>query len=259
MKFHPPHTDIVDRAVNRVTSACKTAFKDDLVCITLKGSIIKGDFIPRYSDFDFHIFLKPEAMDGEKVPKVDGAIKFQKAFGEVNPEDFSVSQFQIYFINSMKYPSDWLPPVKGTYQIIWGKLPSSAGEMDNVKYIQQAKHFLTSIESDRKKIVERFVDKTNTQIPQIVRLLGAVLKSYMYSVAILLTLKPRKVLQTKLDKLIQIVEEGIDSKGHFSKYYHYASNWHRLLENLEQMREAFREGTKALDEIIYWYNVYQEK
>nr|ADQ54424.1 conserved hypothetical protein [uncultured marine crenarchaeote E37-7F] len=259
MKFSPLQTGIVDHAVSLVVSACEKTFTDNLVCITLKGSTIKGDFFPGYSDLDFHVFLKPEVMDGEKCPKVEGAIRFQKAFGNVNPEDFGVSQFQIYFINSKKYPSDWLPPVKGTYKIIWGKLPSTAREMDDLIYLHQAKQFLTSVEADRKKIVERFVDKTNTQIPQIVRLLGAVLKSYMYSVSMLLTLKPRMILRTKLDKLIQIIEEGIESKGHFSKYFDYVSNWNRLLGGPDQIRDAFREGTKALDEIICWYNNYQDK
>lgn len=259
MTFSPPQTDIVDDAVSLVVTACKTAFTTNLVCVTLKGSIIKGDFIPGYSDFDFHVFLKPDAMDGEKVPKVDGAIRFQKAFGNVNPEEFGVSQFQIYFINSQHYPSHWSPPLKGTYQVLYGKVPFTVREGDDSAYLRFAKQNLTTIEYGRRKIVERFVDKPNKQIPRIVRLLGASLKSYMYSVAMLLTLNPRKILRTKLDKLIQIVEDGIDSKGHFSKYYNYASNWNLVLQDLDQMRDAFREGTKALDEIINWYRNYQEK
>lgn len=259
VKFTPPQSDIVDRAVRCVVSACKKAFSDSLVCITLKGSAIKGDFIPGYSDFDFHVFLEPEAMDGEKVPKVEGAIRFQKAFGTVNPEEFGVSQFQIYFINSKKYPSDWSPPIKETYKVLYGKLPLTGSELDDVSYLRFAKQNLTSVEYARRKIVERFVDKANTRIPHTVRLLGASLKSYMYSVAMLLTLNPRRILRTKLDTLIQIIEEGVESKGHFSKFYEYMSNWNVLQQDHEQIRDSFREGCKALDEIICWYHNYQDK
>lgn len=258
MRFSPPGAEILNCAVDLVVSGCKTAFMDSLVCVILKGSAVRGDFIQGYSDFDFNVFLKPEVMDGEKSPNIEGAIQFQKAFGDIDPKDFGASQFQIYFINSEKYPHDWVSPVEGTYKIFWGDLPSIAKEMEDSMYLSYAKQFISDVEYSRKKIVERFVDKPNIRLPPVVRLLGASLKGYMYSVSVLLTSKPKIVLRSTLDKLLPIVEEGIGSKGYFSKFFGYVVNWSLVKRNYEYAREAFREGTKALDEIDCWSRSCQD-
>ena len=252
MKFNLPIAEILNNAVNLVVSASKTAFKDSLVCVTLKGSAVRGDFIQGYSDFDFHVFLKHKAMDDERVPKVEGALQFQKTFGDIDPEEFGVSQFQIYFIDSGNYPHDWVPPVEGTYRICWGNLPSTGKEMDDSMYLKYAKRFLLDVEFSRKKLVGRFVDKPNNKVPSVVRLLGATLKGYMYSVSILLTSKPKIVLKLTLDKLLPVVEDGIGSKGHFSRFFEYIFNWTLIKQDYEYAREAFREGIRALDELYYW-------
>lgn len=251
MKFNPPRPEILDHAAALVVSASKTAFADNLECVILKGSAVKGDFIQGYSDLDFDVFLKPEAMDSERVPKIKGAIRFQKAFGSVNPEDFN-GKFQIYFINSEKYPPDWVPSVAETCKICWGNLPSCAEELDDLTYLQHAKQFLLNAEHDKQSHVNRFVDKPNGEVPAVIRLLGATIKAYMYSISMLLTSKPKFVLGLKLDRLIAIVEEGINSEGHFSKFFECVSNWSLIRQDCDYARDAFREGIEALDEIICW-------
>jgi len=245
----------LDRAVALVVSASKTAFAENLECVILKGSAVKGDFFQGYSDFDFNVFLKPVAMDSERVPKVEEAIRFQKAFGEVEPQDFGASQFQIYFINSERYPPDWVPPVEGAYKALWGVLPLTAKEVDDSIYLSFAKQDLTTVEQNKQSIVGRFVDKPNTGVPKIVRLLGATLKGHVYSVSALLTSKPKVVHRSRLDELILLVEEGLRSEGHFAKFFEYISNWTRIQQDYECAREAFREGTRALDEIARWSTV----
>jgi len=252
MKYSPPKAEVLDSAVSMVVSACRTVFMDSLECVILKGSAVKGDFVQGYSDFDFHVFLKPEAMDGETSPEVEGAIEFQKAIGNFNPKDFGASQFQIYFINSEKYPQDWLPPTEGTCKILWGKMPSNLRKIDDSTYLRYARQFLSSVESDKQKLIERFVDKPNSGVPSVVRLLGATVKGHIYSVSMLLASKPKTVLRMKLDELIPVVEAGIGSKGNISKFFEYISNWSLMQENCEYAREAFRVGIEALEEISGW-------
>jgi hypothetical protein len=199
------------------------------------------------------------AMDGERAPEVEGAIRFQKAFGDVNPEDFGASQFQIYFLNSEKYPPDWGPPVEGTYRVCWGNLPSTAKEMDDSTYLRHAKQSLLGVEDSQKKLVERFVDKPNSRVPAVVRLQGATVKSYVYDISMLLTMKPKVVLRLRLDELISIVEEGIKSKGCFSGFFEQISNWSRIQQDFEYARNVFREGAKALDEVACWFADYQKR
>jgi len=254
VRFDPPSPETLNRAVGLVVSACRTAFAQNLVCVTLKGSAVKGDFIPGYSDFDFHVFLKPEVMDGEDVPKAKYAVQFQRAFGQVDPADFEVSQFQIYFINSEKYPEDWAPPIKETYRILWGSLPETAKELDDDAYIRFAEQHLSlsSIEYSRRSNVAKFVDKPDTQIAHNVRLVGATLKNYMYSISILLTKEPKAAFKLELDKMITMVEKGIGSEGHFSNFFEYVSDWDRVRQDHDYARKAFTEGIKALDEIAHW-------
>jgi hypothetical protein len=254
LRFKPPSKEVVNKAADLVVSACKESFGSSLECVTMKGSAIKGDFIPGYSDFDFHVFLSPEAMDSERVPKTDYALKFQKIFGYVQPDDFRVSQFQIYFINSQHYPDDWVQPVEGTYKVVWGKLPLAATEADDQVYIQQAKEYLKAIEDSRRTIVGKFVDKPDTSISGIVRLLGATLKGYMYSVLILLTNNPKDSLGLQLDEMIAQVEKGINSKGHFAAFFEQISDWATIQQNGDKARKAFKEGMAALEEIARWYN-----
>jgi len=113
IKFRPPKPEILNHVVDLVVASSRKAFGEDLVCITLKGSALRGDFIQDFSDFDFDVFLKPEVMDNGRFPKIENAIEFHKSFGKIQPEDYRVSEFQIHFVNSEGYPSDWAPPVKG--------------------------------------------------------------------------------------------------------------------------------------------------
>jgi len=255
MKFHPPNKKLVDDAADLVVSACKESFGSSLEYVTLKGSAVKGDFVPGYSDFDFHVFLGPEAMESERVPKIGCALRFQKAFGRVKPADYGVSQFQIYFINSQRYPADWVPPAEGTFRVVWGELPSAVTEADNQLYIQQANKNLKTADDTRRSLIGRFVDKPDAAIPGLVRLLGTFLKGYMYSVMILLlTENPKDGIKLRLDEMITQVEKGIGSKGHFAVYFDQISDWAVIQQNADKVRAAFEEGMEALEEIGRWYN-----
>ncbi len=259
MKFSPPSAETLSRAIHLVISACRTAFAENLECVTLKGSAVKGDFIWGYSDLDFHVFLKPEDMDGKKAPNLDGAVRFQKAFGAVNPEDFGASQFQIYFLNSEKYPPDWVPPVEGAFKVCWGTLPPVAREADDAPYLHHAEQSLSGIVDSRDKLIERFVDKPNFGVPRIVRLLGATVKSYMHDVLVLQTSKPKDVFKLRLDEMVPLVEDAVGSEGYLSRFFENVSNWPLIRQDPEYARKTFVEGMKALEEIAEWFSRHREE
>jgi hypothetical protein len=252
MKYNPPRAEVLNQAISTVVSACNAVFEDKLECIILKGSAVKGDFIQGYSDFDFHVFLNSAVMDGERSPEVGGAVAFQKRIGEIHPRDFGASQFQIFFLNARTYPEDWIPPIGGTYKVLWGKTPSCLQEVDDSAYLQNARQAVSNIQQDKRRLIERFVDKPNSRIPTFVRLLGQYLKGHIYSSSILLTSQPNAVLNMKLDELLSVVEHGIGSKGRVSKFYEYISNWPTVQEKCGYAREAFKAGIEALDEIGAW-------
>ena len=254
VRFIPPSQKLIDEASDLVVSACKKAFGGSLECVTLKGSAVKGDFIPGYSDFDFHVFLNSKVMESERIPKINYALRFQKAFGHVNPKNYGVSQFQIYFIDSQRYPADWTPSVEGTFKVVWGKMPFATKEADNQGYIRQANESLKTVWDTRRNLVGRFVDKPDTQISSFVRLLGTFLKGYMYSVLVLLADNPKVGLRLPLDKMVVQVEKGINSKGHFTIFFDKIFDWTTIQQNSDKARETLKEGIKALEEIAHWYN-----
>jgi hypothetical protein len=172
-------------------------------------------------------------------------------FGDVEPDDHGVSQFQIYFINAEQYPADWIPPVDGTYRVVHGELPDSAAEVGDAAYLQSAEVLLTNVGYSRYKIVERFVDKPDTRIAAIVRLLGATLKGYMYSVAMVVTTTPKIALRMKLGELIRVVEDHLDT-DRFRAFFSLVTHWDHIQRDHEYARAAFRKGTEALDVIKSW-------
>ena len=78
MKYNPPRTEVLNQAISSVVSACKVVYEEYLECVILKGSATKGVFIQGYTDFDFHVFLHSDIMDGERSPEVGSAVAFQK-------------------------------------------------------------------------------------------------------------------------------------------------------------------------------------
>lgn len=252
MKYNPPRPEVLKKAISSVVTACTAVFEEELECIMLKGSAIKGDFIQGYSDFDFHVFLNSAAMDGERSPEAGRAVAFQKLIGEINPRDFGASQFQIFFLSARTYPPDWIPSSEGTYQILWGRTPACLQEVDDAAYVQHARRSVSNVERDKRRLIERFVDKPNSRIPTYVRLVGQYLKGHIYSMAILLTGKPNVALNMKLDELLSVVEDGMGSQGRLTTFYEYISNWATIQEQRGYAREAFMAGIDALEEMTRW-------
>ena len=252
LRFLPPSTESLDSAADLVISACRRAFGNNLVCVTLKGSAARGDFIRGYSDFDFHIYVKPEAMDGDRTPKAAYAIEFQRAFGHVNPEDFGVSQFQIYFLNSESYPSDWLPPIEGTYRVLWGQHSALTHDSRKEDANEIARQHLAGLADAGRSIVGRFVDKPDTRIVDIVRLLGTTLKGYMYSALVLMCESPEQAFSLDLNGMIQVMERDTGS-GHFRGFFRHVNDWTEVRNDPEKARTAFAEGLEALQDIGQWF------
>lgn len=252
MRYTLPRPEVMNQAITLVVSACKAVFEEHLECILLKGSAVKGDFIQGYSDFDFHVFLHSAVMDGERSPVVGRAVAFQKRIGEINPRDFGASQFQIFFLNARKYPEDWVPAIEGTDQVLWGEKPSCLQEVNDSAYLRHARQSVSNVERDKRRLVDRFVDKPNSRIPTLVRLLGQYLKGHLYSLSILLTAKPITALNMKLDELLAVVEHGIGSKGRVSMFYEYIAHWPTVQEKCGYAREAFKAGIDALESIYKW-------
>jgi hypothetical protein len=54
--------------------------------------------------------------------------------------------------------------------------------------------------------------------------------------------------------MIAQVEKGVGSKGHIIAFFNQVSDWATIQQNSDKARTAFKEGMKALDEIVHWFN-----
>ncbi len=159
-----------------VLGAMRAAFGDHLRGAILKGSALKGDFIPYYSDFDVHAFVDTAAMQTATVPAVERALAFQAAIGAVEPRDYGVNALQIFFIAWDRFPADWVKPLPGTYTLIAGELPAGFTDIDPADYLVSAESFFASLLSGwYGSLVSSLLDKPNAALPRLARLAGTYL------------------------------------------------------------------------------------
>jgi hypothetical protein len=68
----------VDEVVAHILPALRTVFGVHLRAAIVKGSVIKGDFIPFYSDLDIHVFLESAALLDGATPRADSASNLRR-------------------------------------------------------------------------------------------------------------------------------------------------------------------------------------
>ena len=232
-------------------SAVQEIFGELAEAIILKGSLVKGDFIPYFSDVDLHVFAQSAAMEGPMVPKLEYCLEFQSRFGDLDPEEFGVSQFQVYFLDIDDYPRNWTPPLPGTYRVIWGAvdipLPTEEFMCD------QAHLYMRNLPFQVQGLIHRFIDKPDTGIAPLVRLLGVFLKPAVYELATLLGHDPIGIWTKPLDEVLAITESalGVNSLGEF---YQGVRPWQYVREQPDKLRHLFGLGVRCSDALAQLYN-----
>ena len=232
-------------------AAVQGTFGDLGQAILLKGSLFKGDFIPYFSDVDLHVFVQSAAMQGPMIPKLEYCLEFQARFGHLDPEEFGVSQFQVYFLDANDYPRNWTPPLPGTYRVIWGAIdiPLPTEEF----MYAQAHLYLRSLPFQVEGLMHRFIDKPNTGTAAMVRLLGVFLKPAAYTVATLLGYDPIKIWTKPLEKVLAIVEPALGINS-WSQFYQAVQPWQNVREQPDMLRKLFEIGIRGSDALTDLYD-----
>lgn len=239
-------------AIDRIVAAAQTAFGPHLRCVTLKGSLLKGDFLPRYSDLDIHAYVDPEALEGDRTPKLDFALRFQEAIGPFDPDDSAVSQFQVYFLRADRAAEGWMPAVPGTYEVLYGEPPPALRDWEGYDYVAQARRNLERIPAERRTLIGRILDKPDTSLATYVRLAGTILKGHAYSAAIVVTGDPRSALAMRTRDLVHFLEAQDPALAAFGGYYEFVKAWERVERDPHRARQAFRKALDALQAIQEW-------
>lgn len=240
----------LEKSIDKIVSACRSTFREELHCVILKGSIVTGDFIPGYSDIDIHAYVEDRILEEGKVPKLEYALKFQEAVGQLKPEDAGVSQFEVYFLPADGKREGWNPPVPGTFRILYG-YPVPAMKMPPLKeYLENEWKYLAEVRRRRLDIIGKFVDKPDSSLPALVRLTGTCLKGFIYALYSVMSKNPERA--SPLDQLLCNVCIQVPDLSCAVYFFQTVRNWSTLTENSEQMRKTFAYGIRALEAIERW-------
>ena len=241
-----------EEAARLLLAALQACFPDDLRGVLLKGSTIKGDFVPGYSDLDLHVFLRPEAMIAPRAPHPVAAMRFQAAIGGLDPREFGCNSFQVIFLDWSRYPEDWARPVPGSYQVLLGELPPGFTEVSAENYRRHARAGLARLDRAIAQLIERAVDKPDRNLPPILRLAGIELKGAVYSAATLITPDPLSVWRQPLWQVLDLLKPQLDFQPALAACFYGLADWQHLRHQPERVRRTFIEILEALAALRDW-------
>ena len=121
----------MDAPVARVLETLKKVFTKSLSAVAVKGSVVRGDFIPYFSDLDIHVFANEKALMLGQAPRPEAAMALQEVIGELDLEAFQLSSIQLTFNNADGRPRTWSPSPPEVSRVLYGSLPPYDLSSDN--------------------------------------------------------------------------------------------------------------------------------
>ncbi len=245
-----------NKAVEAIKLAALQAFEGRVRAVLLKGSALRDDFIPEYSDLDVHIYIPSDLMQSSRAPRLEYAVRFQEAVGSLDPADYGVDSFQIYFIDAEHYPEDWSKPLEGTYELIYGAPVEDASTPE--ERLRRSREHLEACPSHIASLLGRFVDKPDTSLPNVVRLAGATLKGFVYSAVMVTASAPEIVARKSVQDLLKILGDGGVHTSPSEIFFSRMQDWSELKQDPGRCREAFRLAIRGMQNISEWYSSRQQ-
>lgn len=241
-----------DEAVTVIREAALEAFDSHIHAILLKGSALRDDFLPGYSDLDIHIYVPSSHMRGGRQPRLENALRFQRAIGALDPTDYGVSSFQVFFIDAEHYPEDWSRPLKGTYEVLYGGPMDEASSRE--EHLRRSRENLSSYPGYIATLIERFVDKPDARIPDFVRLAGVFLKGAVYSASVAIANDPEVVVEHSLWELLGVLVDGGVETQPAEEFFRKVREWNEMRGDPEWCREAFGLAIQGMQNISDWFS-----
>lgn len=245
----PMPPELVDDLSSRLLGIAQDAIGEDLTAMIVKGSAIKGDFIPYFSDFDVHLFVNDSVMRGPLTPVQSIAIPFQERFSEIDVDAYQVSQIQVMMISADRYPSDWIPALPGSYRLIAGELPATLPVVTDKMVRSHAVSGLGRYGQWIDTILARVVDKPDQQLADNVRLAGTLLKAALYEASIVLGSPPVKSWERSLRDTLDEVEPQLMPDRPASRYFDRAWRWREIRNEGSELRLMLADGLSGLQSL----------
>lgn len=249
MPGHAPPMDpeLVDELSGRMHAIAQEVFADAMTGMIAKGSAIKGDFIPDYSDFDVHIFARDEVMRAPLVPHASIAIPFQERFSAIDIGRYRVSQIQVMVISASEHPPDWVPAMPGAYRLISGSLPDGLPEITDDLLRQHARDGLVRWSGWVDTVLARIIDKSDGQLADNVRLTGTIMKAALYEAAIVLGDTPTHTWRRPLTDVLAMVEPDRLPDRQATRFFEHAWRWADVRQDGSVLRTMLADGISVLE------------
>lgn len=235
-------------ALPPLVSALQMTFGDDLRCVLFKGSAMRGDHIPYFSDLDVHAMV--DGVGDGHAPDWVRALAFQRAIGPVDAEAYEVGAFQVEFTPGDRYPAEWPVPYPRTYEVVHGTAP--LGPPSDEAHLAQAREHLDNVERERDDLVRGVVDRSDRALVRPVRLLGTFLSGRLRSAATLLTGDPERAYTSPRAPLVHVVGEAVGNEREMLLFYALAQDWREVRQQPEQLRAMFATGIAAFEQLGEW-------
>lgn len=248
-------TPRVEDAIAHILPALQKVFATHLRAAIVKGSAIKDDFIPYYSDLDLHAFLDRASLLNDMTPRPELALAFQEAIGALQPEDYGFASFQIFFLTA-EFPADWAPPPPGTYRVLLGDPQAIFGEPTPARLIENARWRLDQIAGELSSFVRSMVDKPNRALGRLSRSLGAYLKGQIYNAAVVIAGDPLRVWRSGLDEVIPVLNP-VGSPA-IQTFFSEVRSWPQRRDQLDYHRVLLHQGLRAMGDLAAWWDATRD-
>jgi hypothetical protein len=235
-------------ALPLLVGALRETFAADLRCVLFKGSALREDHIPYFSDLDVHAMVA--GVGPGRAPDWVRAMVFQRAIGRIDPEMFGVGAFQVEFAPPEGYPPGWPVPYASTYEVLFGGAPF--GEPSAEAHLEQARDLIARAAADRDELVRGFADRADGALSRPLRLLGTFLTGRLRAAAALLTGDPERAYVSRREPLVRVVGEALGNERELILFYALAGDWREVRAYPEQLRAMFATGMAAFEAFADW-------
>jgi len=237
----------MDAPMARVLETLKKVFTKNLSAVAVKGSVVRGDFIPYFSDLDIHVFANEKALMLGQAPRPEAAMALQEAIGELDLEAFQLSSIQLTFNNADRRPRTWSPSPPEVSRVLYGSLPPYDLSSDN--WQDNALSVLEELEREMTYELRSVPDKDDDGLARIVRRQGVFLKGGAYSLAGLIMKDVRKAQLLPYWELDDYLFSQTNGRVDLRPFHEYARDWKTVRNNPPQLRTFFVIGTTQLKEL----------
>ena len=253
--FHTADEKELEKINGYLLDSLETVFGDEILCALIHGSAVKGGMIRGFSDLDVQVFLKESSFD-EFGLRLEKSLAIQKLIGELDVTTIGASYLQMYFHDPLQMPEWYTPPVKGSYQILFGELPKELDyNIENFK--ERMKTKLENLNETIAHSVRGFTDSSNKTLPRRVRYVATMVFPTMYSFLsfdaddpTVIWVKPKNIIYNQF--LIDYKDKPLSR--YLIDFFALIVKISSDKENYSKLQKTYETGINVLKEFYKLYN-----